>query len=683
MNATLEPPVQAAPNIRRELDADHVCVLTFDRPGSSANLFDAQTLSELDRHLAWIAASGAAGVVLQSAKPSIFIAGADLRALMDAAKRNALPPIIELGQSVFTRLASLPMPTVAAIHGACAGGGLEVALACDYRIATPDAATKIGLPETQLGILPGWGGSARLPRLIGLPAALNVILGGKLHAARQAFKIGIVDALAPRERLLELARKKIRSGKPHRASHFLTNNRLAAAAIAAGVRRVVLKKTRGHYPAQIAALETIANGVSLPLEKALALEREAVVRLASTETCRNLVNLFFQRERARKGPPGEAVQVAVIGAGVMGSAIAQWVSSRGSPVLLRDIDAERVGKGMANAARLYDAGVRRHTFTALEARDGLDRISPIVDEAPLKRARLVIEAAVEKMAVKKQVFARLEELCDRDAILATNTSALSVSALASGLAAPGRVAGLHFFNPVHRMQLVEVIVGVQTEPEVVQHLAAFARRIGKLPVVVKDSPGFLVNRILIPYLMEAGTLFEEGASVTEIDNAMLDFGMPMGPLRLLDEVGLDIATDVAETLGSPSRALAAMRDAGLLGRKSGRGFYLYVQPREKPNADLAPFRRGRENPSRDALRERMVLPMVNEAARCLEEKVVATADDVDFGMVMGTGFAPFRGGPLRYADYAGIASLVSRMKEPCELLKTMAAEGRKFYEDPD
>ena len=695
-------------NLFAELDDDGVCTLTFDRPNSSANLLDAQTLSELDEHLDRLANSPSLkGVILRSAKPSIFIAGADLHSLMHAAGTDQLAVMIRMGQNVFAKLASLRVPTVAAINGACAGGGYELSLACDYRLASPDS--RIGLPETQLGILPAWGGSTRLPQLIGLPSALKVILGGKLMPARQALKRGIIDAIAPAERLTDLARTRIRGGKRRHKSHLLSNNTATAESIRLAVTPLLKRKTRGHYPAHLVALDMICSGISKPTPQSLALEEAAILRLVETDACRNLVRIFFLQDRARKldvpvpdtdSPVAQTVnQTAVVGAGVMGGAIAQWLASHNLPVLLKDVDTARVGKGMAGIAKLYEEGVRRHRYTALEARNGMDRLFPITEEAPLHKVDLVIEAAVEHMAVKKEIFRKLEVFCNPTAILATNTSALPISEIAAGLNDPGRVIGLHFFNPVGRMKLVEVVVGSKTDVHVVRAAVRFVRQIGKLPVVVRDSPGFLVNRILIPYLVEAGHLFECGAHVKRVDEAMLQFGMPMGPLRLLDEVGLDVATDVAENLSSQfSRmhvpaALARMRDAGMLGRKSGRGFYDYKYPGHRENARTGWFQKSSiaRQWKPPQLQKRMVLLMLNEAARCMEEGVVAAPEDVDFGMVMGTGFAPFRGGPLRYADRIGAPALVREMDAlsvageprflPCELLRSMAAKSKKFYEN--
>lgn len=702
-----EPAAAAStpPCIRREFIAGDIGVLTFDRPGSSANLFDRPAMEELDRHLSFIAGRpGLRGLVFISAKPSIFIAGADLHALAEAG--DDLADLIARGQAVFNRVAALPFPTVAAIHGACVGGGCELALACDWRVASPDRATKIGLPETQLGILPAWGGSTRLPRLIGLPKALDIILAGKTLAAKPALSCGLVDAMAPAENLLAAALRQIALGKPQRRGHALINNRLATALIRARVRPELLKKTRGHYPAVTKALDVVTSGLSQSVEASLCLELGAVLELARTDACRNLIRIFFMQERAKKKQavtpePAAVRRLAVIGAGVMGAGIAQWTAGRGFPVILRDIDAGQVGKGMANIARLFDEGTKRHAFTKIEARAGLDRIFPAAGEVPLGGVDLVIEAAVEKMDLKKELFRRLDERAGPQTILATNTSALSVSEIAAGTARPERVVGLHFFNPVHRMQLVEVVLGEKTSVEVLRRAVRFVQQIGKLPVVVKDSPGFLVNRILMPYLLEAGHLFESGAEVKDIDEAMLDFGMPMGPLRLIDEVGLDVSRHVAATLVekfsdrmSTPGVLDTMIAAGLLGRKTGRGFYLHEDggKNAQPNREADRFRlnetaRGWD---RAELQARMVMLMVNEAARCLEESVVAGPEDVDFGMIMGTGFAPFRGGPLRYADAEGAAVLAGAMQRmvdageprfaPCELLGKLSGRNGKFYD---
>ena len=425
------------------------------------------------------------------------------------------------------------------------------------------------------------------------------------------------------------------------------------------------------------------------------------MHLTRGQTTRNLIHLFFQQERAKKLNVGQASSLsldkinssAVIGAGVMGAGIAQWLSAKGLPVILRDIKPEFIAKGLSNISKLYGEGVKRHAFTPTEARAGMDRISPAATEVPLRHVDLVIEAAVEDMALKKEVFRKLEAAAGDETILATNTSALSVSELAASAAHPERIVGIHFFNPVHRMQLVEVVRAPATNPATVQRAIQFVQQIGKLPLLVNDSPGFLVNRILVPYLIEAGLLFEAGASAQDIDEAMLDFGMPMGPLRLLDEVGLDVAHHICVTLSKqfPDRMsspaiLEKMLQAGFLGKKSGRGFYVHSKGgKTELNTPVDAFRIGglAQGFTREDLQERMVLLMVNEAARCLEEQVVATADDVDFAMVMGTGFAPFRGGPLRYADSHGVEKIYLAMRkwvatgaaqfEPCALLESHGA----------
>jgi 3-hydroxyacyl-CoA dehydrogenase/enoyl-CoA hydratase/3-hydroxybutyryl-CoA epimerase len=689
-------------------------MLIFDRPGSGANIFDKRTLTELDKELELIAGSpNLKGLILTSAKPAIFVAGADLRAMSEATPHE-IQELVELGQRVMNRLASLPIPTVAAIHGVAVGGGYELCLACDYSVASTDRVTKIGLPEVQLGLLPAWGGSTRLPRLVGLVKALDLILSGKTLAAKQARKCGMVDELAPAEYLVEVAVRMLAGGKRRSQNHWLTNNLLVAALLARKLQSQLLKKTRGHYPAVLKALEVVTQGISKSIPESLALERNGILELVQTEACRSLVRMFFLQESAKKlvlpcTGRSSAVQAAkpvalaaVIGSGVMGAGIAQWLSSRQLRVILRDINAEQVAKGMASISKLYQEGSKRHVFTAREARDGMDRIYPVPGEVPLRRVELVIEAAVENLDLKKKIFQGLDELVSEDTILATNTSALPVGELAAVTRRPEHVIGLHFFNPVHRMQLVEIVATRQTSPEVLQRTLRFVQQIGKLPVIVKDNPGFLVNRILMPYLLGAGKLFEAGASISEIDEAMLKFGMPMGPLRLLDEVGIDVALRVAQTLAGAYQdrivlpeMLSRMVQSNLLGRKTGRGFYLYPKGKApRPNVTIAKSRPATPRSlslrtPRSALHTPMVFLMLNEAARCLEEEIVRDPADVDFGMIMGTGFAPFRGGPLRYADTLGTTRLVGDMErlveqgftefKPCALLRDLAANGKAFY----
>ena len=714
--------------IHRTIREDGICLLMLDRAGSSANIFDRATLDELREQLDFIESQAGAlkGVIFASAKRSIFIAGLDLKTIGDPPSQSpgAASPfaaqvreIIEMGQTQFNRIASLKIPTAAAIHGAAVGGGFEIALACDWRIASPDHVTKIGLPETKIGLLPAWGGSTRLPRLIGLDHALDIILAGKTPAARAALKLGMIDDIVPAQNLVAFAAKKVLQGKPSRRSHRLVNNPLAATFIRRQLRRRLWKKTRGHYPAVLKALEVVTKGISKSISGSLALEREAIIELVQGEACRNLIRIFFLQERAKRLPgTGDSqpiLRAAVIGAGVMGAGIAQWLSSRHLPVVLRDVNAEQVSRGMSGIAKIYGEGVKRHALNRREARDGMDRIFPAPNETPLRSVDLVIEAAVENLDLKRTIFERLDAMAGDGTILATNTSALPVSELAAGTRRPERVLGLHFFNPVHRMQLVEVVAARQTAQEVLDRAVKFVRQIGKLPVVVKDSPGFLVNRILMPYLIEAGNLFENGATIEDIDEAMLDFGMPMGPLRLIDEVGVDVAMHVAKTLAAHFGGrmhipgiLGRMIDAKMFGRKSGGGFYIHEKKESRPNPaviELAPFTgtktrlrpasarqvRTRTNESREELQERMVLLMINESARCIQEQIVTAPEDVDFAMIMGTGFAPFRGGPLRYADSLGaqraagaMDSLASRGADhftPCDLLKQMAATGKKFY----
>lgn len=720
------PATHRTRNILREV-ADGICTITFDRPESSANILDRATLTELDSHLDWLErAPNLCGVIFTSAKENIFVAGADVHALAGMADQPAPAPapdseghdsagtsftspqlneLIQLGQSVFSHLASLTVPTVAAIHGACIGGGFELALACQYRIATDVRSTKLGLPEVLLGILPAWGGCTRLPRLIGIPKALDLILAGKTLPSDRALKLGMIDEVVPRARLGEAARERIlHPVKPHRPNHRVSNNVVSAMLIRTRAARELAARTRGNYPAPFEALDVVTHGVTLPVEHSLELEREAILRLAQNSACHNLLRLFLLKEHAKKSrtvhtcdhtlAPSIA-RSAVIGAGVMGAGIAQWLSARGLQVTLRDVSLDQLVRGMSSISALYDDAVKRHHLTALEARDGRDRVFPAATDLPLREAQIVIEAATEQLPLKQDIFRCLAAQTSPDTILATNTSALSVTDIATATNAAGRIVGLHFFNPVHRMELVEVIAGAATSPDVLARTVEFTRRLGKVPVVVRDSPGFIVNRILMPYLVEAVRLLDLGAHAHDIDEAMLDFGMPMGPLRLLDEVGLDVAAHVLTTLDrhfgervAAPPLLVRMLAAGMIGKKSGLGFYDHAH--HKPNHDLNAMRSVHRHGllTRDELARRMSLLMVNEAARCEEEGVAGAPADIDLAMVLGTGFAPFRGGPLRYADSLGLPNLAASLEhlaaydnhfQPCALLKSMVERKALFY----
>src|SRR5881397_3278652 len=666
----LMPAVTTASMIRREIGDDHICVLTFDRPESGANIFDDATLDELNEHLDFIENDAALrGLIIASAKKSIFIAGADLKTLLQQAQSGEMRAFIAKGQKIFNRLADLKIPTVAAIHGASAGGGYEVTLACDYRIATDDPTTRIGLPETTLGLIPAWGGCTRLPRLIGAQRAAEVILKGKLYSAQEASKLGLIDEIAPRDQLIDRAREKLRAGK----------REVEGRAPASSASQELRAPRRYGNPAPARALEIINQTLRVSPDQSLRMELDAIVDLGKTESSQNLIRNFFLAEKYKKGPSTPSkrvVHAAVIGAGVMGSGIAQWLSSHGVTVILRDIAREQIDRGLANIEKIYADAVKRGLMTEEKAKEGRARICGSTAPMELRDVRFVIEAASEKLSVKREVFRELAMEAGSKTIIATNTSALPVSELADVTVSPEHVIGLHFFNPVSRMKLVEVVVAKETSEETRERSLAFVRQIGKLPVVVRDSPGFLVNRVLFPYLLDAAELFEAGLEAEKIDNALLQWGMPMGPLRLIDEIGVDIAVDIGNTLEKAygrrdhvPAVLLWLRDRRMLGRKSGAGFYRYEGKTQTPNELLAQWRRGlhgepegAEGPNipsdlhraprlrlnEEDLARRLVLLMVNEAARCVEEKVVDSPEDADYGKILGTGFSPFRGGPLRY-----------------------------------
>jgi len=708
----LMPAVTTASMIRREIGDDHICVLTFDRPESGANIFDDATLDELNEHLDFIENDAALrGLIIASAKKSIFIAGADLKTLLQQAQSGEMRAFIAKGQKIFNRLADLKIPTVAAIHGASAGGGYEVTLACDYRIATDDPTTRIGLPETTLGLIPAWGGCTRLPRLIGAQRAAEVILKGKLYSAQEASKLGLIDEIAPRDQLIDCAREKLRAGK----------REVEGRAPASSASQELRAPRRYGNPAPERAWQIINETLSISPDESLRTELDAIVDLGKMESTQNLIRNFFLAEKYKKGPSTPSkrvVHAAVIGAGVMGSGIAQWLSSCGVTVILRDIAREQIDRGLANIEKIYADAVKRGLMTEQKAKEGRARIVASTAPMELRDVQFVIEAASEKMNIKKEVFSELAMEAGPKTVIATNTSALPVNVLAEVTVSPEHVVGLHFFNPVSRMKLVEVVIAKETSEETRARSVAFVRQIGKLPVIVHDSPGFLVNRVLFPYLLDAAELFERGLDADKIDSALVQWGMPMGPLRLIDEIGVDIAVDIGNTLEKAygrrddvSAVLLWLRDGQMLGRKTGAGFYKYEGKAQTRNDSLSQWRRalhgepeGAEGPNippdwhRDPrlrlndeeLARRLIFLMVNEAARCVEEKVVESAEDADYGMILGTGFAPFRGGPLRYAEHYGLNKVVEELERlaqseekflPCEILRKHARDGTKFHAD--
>src|SRR6184192_1865361 len=545
----LMPAVTTASMIRREIGDDHICTLIFDRPESGANIFDDATLDELNEHLDFIENDASLrGLIIASAKKSIFIAGADLKTLLQQSQSGEMHAFIAKGQRIFSRLADLKIPSVAAIHGASAGGGYEVALACDYRVATDDPATRIGLPETTLGLIPAWGGCTRLPRVIGAEKAAEVILKGKLYSAQEALKLGLIDEISPRDQLFDRARKKLTEGK--RPAFGASRPPLPGQGEARGVAGGE-GKTRGNA-APSRALEIINRTSSISPDESFRMELDAIVELGKTESTQNLIRNFFLAEKYKKGTSKaqfeKVAHATVIGAGVIGSGIAQWLSARGVTVILRDVNRELLDGGLANIEKVYADAVKRGLMSEEKAKAGRARIVASTAPMELRDVQFIIEAASEKFEIKKEIFRELGMQAGPKTIVATNTSALPVSRLADTTVSPEHVIGLHFFNPVSRMKLVEVVIAKQTSAETRERSLAFVRQIGKLPVIVRDNPGFLVNRVLFPYLLDAAELFESGADAATIDNALVQWGMPMGPLRLIDEIGVDITIDIGNTL---------------------------------------------------------------------------------------------------------------------------------------
>jgi 3-hydroxyacyl-CoA dehydrogenase / enoyl-CoA hydratase / 3-hydroxybutyryl-CoA epimerase len=660
-----------------ERDGQGIAWLTLDKPETSANTLSAQVMRELDALLQALARTPPRGVIIRSGKPSGFIAGADINEFTTLANAAAGYELTRAGQLTFERLERLPCPTVAAIHGFALGGGLELALACRYRVAVGDERLQLGLPEVQLGIHPGFGGSVRAVRLVGVRPAMQIMLTGRPVRADKAARMGLVDRLVAAPELDDAARAMVMQPpaphQPPRVERLLSLAPLRPFIKRALIRQVAAKAPRAHYPAPYAMIDLWArNGAHG--EAAFEAEARSIAAMFLTPTAHNLIRVFLLQDRLKAQSAKAATDIKavhVIGAGVMGGDIAAWCALRGFNVTLQDRALEYIEPALKRASELFEKRLRVPEKIAA----GRARLRADVAGDGVANADVVIEAIFENLDAKRALYASLEPRMKDSALLATNTSSLKLEPLAEQLARPERLVGLHFFNPVSQMPLVEVVCGTGTSPQAQALGVAFTRRLDKLPIVCRSAPGFVVNRVLMPYLHEAMYLAQEGVSLPGIDAAATGFGMPVGPIELADVVGLDVAKDVgtiiAAELGKPAPVHPRLEElvaAGKLGRKSGGGFYTWHDGHpSKPPVGAAP-------PADTT--DRMLLAMVNESVACLREGVVSDADLLDAAVIFGTGFAPFRGGPIAYARARGIADCMRRLAD------LAARHGERFRPDP-
>lgn len=650
---------------RIETDARRIVWLALDKLEAGANVLSREVLEELQRVIDALVLDQPQGLVIYSAKANGFIAGADVKEFTVLKNYDEAAELIHRGQSIMDALEQIPFPTVAMIHGFCLGGGLELALACRYRVAEDDPRTRLGLPEVKLGIHPGFGGTVRLPPLIGAPAAMDLILTGRTVEPRAAQRMGLIDYAVPARHLRRAAETLvIEHPRPHRPGlvQRMTNHSLVRPMLASNMRKKVAEKAPPqHYPAPYAVIDLWAEYMG---DRVRMMQEEArsVARLVTGDSSRNLVRVFFLQERLKslgRGADFTPKRVHVIGAGVMGGDIAAWCALRGLQVTVQDRNPEALGRVMKRAYGLYKKKLKQPRLVQAT----MDRLLPDVHGSGLSRADVVIEAIFEDVKAKQGLYREIEPVIRPDALLATNTSSIPLETLSLALMRPERLVGVHFFNPVSQMQLVEVVASDTTSPAVARQAAAFVRYIDRLPLPVRSSPGFLVNRVLMPYLLEAVALEAEGVPAVVIDHAATDFGMPMGPILLADTVGLDICLSVAEILsqqlgrGPVPPRLRELVAAGRLGKKSGKGFYTYQG--DKPVL-VKPDKGYRPPPD---ITDRLMFRYFNEAMACLREGVVADADLLDAGMIFGTGFAPFRGGPLHFAEHTGGATVRRRLEE--------------------
>lgn len=710
--------------------SDGALALVVDLPGRPVNTCTQQFLTDLEAALERVAADERFGLlIINSSKPGSFLAGADVHELAAVQSPAEAMRFAERGQQLFSRVSALRMPTVAIISGACLGGGLELALACDYRVVVDDPKTQLGFPEVELGIIPAWGGTQRLPCAVGLERALQMILGARRVSAKEAVAWGLADALVNADQqgfpgALGEPQKRPLARLPKRTwrQRFLESTRLGRWLVFRGAERVLQRRLPDDLPAPWEALAAIRAGIEGGREAGLTFECEAIGRLAESPASRHLVQLFLQREQIRRSglnggagvppvagrrdacptgilDPAKAIRrVGIVGAGVMGAGIAELAVLKGCEVVVREANETALGFGLFRLMGLLNHAVERGLLRPADLKAKLAAVNGTTAWRGFADLDLVIEVIPEDLDAKKAVFRDMEKNTSPSTLLVTNTSSLRVEVLARDLQYPGRVAGLHFFNPVHKVPLVEVVRAPPTKADVLARLQAWVVQLGKWPIVVNDSPGFLVNRVLMPYLNEAVLLVSEGRRIAQVDEAMRRFGMPVGPLQLLDQIGLDVAADVARAIESLfgdririSPGFGRMKEKGWLGQKSELGFYRYRRGQAKAHEaarllllEATTFAATTPAEEMAAARERMVGLMVNEAAQCLAERVVESAELLDLAMVLGTGWAPHRGGPLSYAADRGYADIVASLSalatvhgprfEPCAELRRLAAD---------
>ena len=651
-------------HFRLEYDVHNIAWLHLDMADSKVNLLSGAVLEELRSVLDQLVNNVPQGVIILSDKKAGFIFGADIKEFLELDDISQSQPFLDRGHEIMDKLEALPCPTVSMVKGMCLGGGMELSLACNYIVASDDSSTKLGLPEIKLGIHPGYGGTARSIQRCGPLPAMDIMLTGRAIPSRTAKKIGLIDECVPERQLRQAAVSFVLNAPTRKRPPFvqrLINNRLLRPLVAQQMRKQVSRKARqAHYPAPYSLINLWQRHADKP-KRMLREEAISVAKLATTETAHNLVRVFFLQEKLKN--QGKQVEfkpshVHVIGGGIMGGDIASWCAIQGYSVTVQDQDPSRLAQTFKRAQSSFRKKYKRDRRAIVAAGD---RLMPDHKGYGVSHADIIIEAIFEDADVKRALYQEIEPRMKPDAILATNTSSIKLEDLSSSLNKPGRLVGLHFFNPVAKMPLVEIIRGNESDEDVVQKALAFGRSIGKLPLPVKSSPGFLVNRILMPYLLEAVTMVGEGVPPEVIDKAATDFGMPMGPIELADTVGLDICKSVAEILSAAldmplPENLNAMAAANKLGKKSGEGFYKYTKGKAQKN-------KGARYEDLQIVQDRLVMRLLNEATACLREEIVESDELIDAGVIFGTGFAPFRGGPIHYIREAGKQELAERMSE--------------------